>query len=342
MAKKSESFVVSTANFALYYNGQIAATGTTNLNTSIEVTMEEQNINAGKGNKLVYSYKYGRELACTLETANWDLKYIAANVGTDIAAELSKRYAIGECVTLTSYVGTVAHTPVSGTKVACDLGGGTVVEVVPTGTSIDLSAYSSVIGDNKTVSVTYCFDATGDVLVIDAETSPKVYTLVLDADKHNNQLGKIGSVQIEIPSYQPSGNFTIEFTPDGVTSSNIDGNALAVEGDTCEAGGSVYAYVREFNDVVGATAYTDIAATPSSAAFTAANQTATLAVYGLRGAGYAPTLLDNEDVTFTSSETAVASVSEAGVITALTSGTSYISVTYGGYTDTVKVTVSIG
>lgn len=217
MPKEAKSFLVSTANFVLKYNGEVACTGTTNLNTSIEVTMEEQNVNAGKGNKLVYSYKYGRELAVTLETANWDLKYIAANVGTDIASALRSRYAIGECLTLTNYVGTLPKAPVAGTKVAVDLGAGAIVELEASGTTVDLSAYSTQIGDSKTVNVTYCFDDTADELIIDAETSPKVYELILDADKHNNQLGKVGSVQIYIPSYQPSGNFTVEFTPDGVT-----------------------------------------------------------------------------------------------------------------------------
>lgn len=341
MAKEAKSFLVSTANFVLKYNGQVACTGTTNLNTSIEVTMEEQNVNAGKGNKLVYSYKYGRELAVTLETANWDLKYIAANVGTDISSALRDRYAIGECLTLVNYVGTLPKAPVEGTKVAVDLGAGTIVEIEATGTTVDLSAYSAQIGESKTVNVTYCFNDTADELIIDAETSPKVYELILDADKHNNQLGKVGSVQIYIPSYQPSGNFTVEFTPDGVSSTNVDGNALAVEGDTCEAGNSVYAYVREFNDLASATAYIDIAATPANLTFTEANATQTLTVYGLRGTGYSNTLLDNADVTFTSSATSVASVSEAGVVTALTEGVTYITVTYGAYVDTVKVVVDL-
>ena len=65
MSKNEKNFLVSTANFALYYDDILACTGTTNLNTSIEVSMQEQNVNAGKGNKLIYSFKYGRELGVT-------------------------------------------------------------------------------------------------------------------------------------------------------------------------------------------------------------------------------------------------------------------------------------
>ena len=65
--KNAKNFLVSTADFALYFNDILACTGTTNLNASIEVSMQEQNVNAGKGNKLIYSFKYGRELTVTRE-----------------------------------------------------------------------------------------------------------------------------------------------------------------------------------------------------------------------------------------------------------------------------------
>ncbi len=74
MSKNEKNFLVSTANFALYYDDILACTGTTNLNTSIEVSMQEQNVNAGKGNKLIYSFKYGRELGVTLEAADWKIR----------------------------------------------------------------------------------------------------------------------------------------------------------------------------------------------------------------------------------------------------------------------------
>lgn len=212
MAKKATTFLVSTADFALFYNDMLACTGTTNLNTSIEVSMEEQNVNAGKGNKLIYSYKYGRELNVTLEAADWKLEYIAANVGNDITTGLADMYKIGECVTIVEGVGTLPATPIG--DVAVELNDGTIITVKPTGTTIDLSEKGVTSG---TVNVTFKYNDTAKSVVIDAETSPKVYKLVLDADRHNNRVGKVGSVQIVIPSYQPSGNFTIEFTPDGVS-----------------------------------------------------------------------------------------------------------------------------
>lgn len=336
MAKEAKTFLVSTADFALFYNDQLAATGTTNLNTSIEVSMEEQNVNAGKGNKKVYSYKYGRELAVTLETANWDLRYIAANVGTEISEGLADAYVIGACATVNNGIAVLAKTPIG--KVAVDLGNGNIVEVDATGATIDLTSYGLTTG-TTTVNVTYRYSDTAKMLIIDAETSPKVFKLVLDADKHNNKVGKIGSIQIVIPSYQPSGNFNIEFTPDGVSSTNIDGSALAVEGDTCEAGNSVYAYINEFDDTATVTSVISLAAIPSSISLVEGSKT-TLSVIGIKGGLYSNVQLNNADCTFTSGDSNVATVTSTGEVTAVGAGTTSITVTYNNIVDTVVVTVT--
>lgn len=336
MTKDIKNFLVSTADFALYYNDVLACTGTTNLNTSIEVSMQEQNVNAGKGNKLRYSFKYGRELAVTLESAEWKLEYIAANVGSQITEGLADVYKLGECVQLTNGVGVVGSTPVG--DVAVELSNGTIVTVTPKATSIDLTAYGLTDGS---VRVTYQYNRIAKSITIDADSSPKVYKLVLDADRHNNKLGKIGSLQIEIPSYIPSGNFTMNFTPDGVASTNIDGKALAVEGDTCADGSSVYAYVKEFDDTATAIQVNEIAATPATISLNISdNKTATISVIGLKGAMYAPIELDNNDCSFVCDTPATATVKKDGTVEAVAKGSAKITVTYDGKTDDVEVTVA--
>ena len=224
MANNTKNFLVSTADFALYYNDILACTGTTNLNTSVEVSMQEQNVNAGKGNKLVYSFKYGRELNVTLEAANWDLRYVAANTGSKITEGLTDVYKLGECVQLTGGIGVLSTTPIG--QVAVELGDGNIITVDSHDTSIDLTAFGLT---NESVKATYQYNKVAKSITIDADTAPGVFRLVLDAERHNNRVGKVGSIQIIVPSYQPSGNFTMNFTPDGVTSTNIDGKALAVE-----------------------------------------------------------------------------------------------------------------
>lgn len=335
MANNAKNFLVSTADFAYYVDGVLACTGTTNLNTSIEVSMQEQNVNAGKGNKLVYSFKYGRELSATLEAADWKLEFLACQVGSKITEGLTDVYKMAECVTLTNGVGIVGTIPIG--DVAVELPNGTIIMVTPDASSIDLTAYGLT---NESVRATYKYSRVAKMITIDADSTPYVGTLIMDADKHNNKLGKVGSVQIEIPSYQLSGNFSISFTPDGVTSTSMEGKALAVEGETCTDGSSVYAYVKEFDNTAEALVVTEIAATPATINLDSADTatTATISVVGLKGALYAPIELDNADCEFVS-DNACATVDGDGVVTAVSAGNAKITVTYNGVTDEVDVVV---
>lgn len=100
MSKKNnneKNFLVSTADFAFYIDDILACTGTTNLNASLEVSMEEQEVKAGKGNKLLYAFKYGRALAATLEAADWKLEYIAMASGSKITEGMRDVYIRRMC-----------------------------------------------------------------------------------------------------------------------------------------------------------------------------------------------------------------------------------------------------
>lgn len=337
MATNPKNFLVSTADFAYYVNDVLACTGTTNLNTSIEVSMEEQNVNAGKGNKLVYSFKYGRQLNAKLESADWKLEYLAMVSGSKITEGMTDVYKLGECVVLTNGIGVLSTEPIG--DVAVELPNGSIITVKPTNTSIDLSDYG-MIGDEKSVKVTYKYNRIAKSIVIDAESNPMCGRLVLDADKHNTNLGKVGSVQIVIPSYQLNGNFNIELTPDGVTSTSLEGRALAVEGDTCKDG-SVYAYIREFDETPSIISVTEIAGTPADIALDmTTNTSATISVIGLKGELYSPIKLDNADCTFVCDDTSKATVDQSGKVTAVATGTATITIKYGDFEDTVEVLVS--
>ena len=334
---KAKNFLVSTADFALFFNEMLACTGTVNLNTSIEISMQEQNINAGKGNKLVYSYKYGREMNITLEAANWDLRYLAVNLGKDINIQLDDAYDIYKCVTINDGIGVLPNTPIGNVDV--EISADNAINVIPEGNVIDLKPYGIESG---TVNVTYKFKELSQSIVIDAETSPKVYKLVMTADKHNNKLGKVGTVEIEVPSFQPSGNFNIEFTPDGVSSTSIEGKALAVEGDTCDSGNAVYAYVRERSDEEYKIIVSEIAGTPGTIELDSNDKTKTItiSVIGMKGAMYSNIELDNSDCNFVSENTNIATVDEDGIVMPVATGTTKINISYGDISDEIDVNVA--
>lgn len=333
MAKNSKDFLVSVADVAFYVNDTLAFTGTTALNTSISVSMEDQEVTGGKGAKTLFKYKYGRKLAPTIEMADWNLAYIAANTGSAIATGLRDVFQIAECVTLTKGVGTLTKTPVTGEKVFVEKEDGSIVEVLPSGNSI------TVGNADATVKATYKFSKSVKYITIDADSAPLIGRLVLTADKYNNTKGKVGQVQIEIPSFQPNGTFDLSLEAEGVSSFSIEGDALAVEGASC-SDGTVYAYVTEVPDAESDVAISDIAVTPAEVTIKGKG-TATLSVIGIRGGLYSNVSIDAKDCDF-ASETAGTATVKDGVITGVAAGTAYVTVTHktSGAKDIVKVVVS--
>lgn len=327
--EKSKDFLVSTADVAFIVNGTLAFTGTTSLNTSISVSMEDQEITGGKGNKTLYKYKYGRKLAPSIEMAEWNLAYIAANVGSSIFEGLRDVFAVSECVTLTNGTGTLQKVPVG--KVYVEKADGSSVEVTPAGSTITIG------NSNETVSVTYQYNTTVKRVTIDAESAPLVGKLILTADKHNNKTGKVGEVQIEVPSFQLSGTFDISLEASGSTTTKLDGDALAVNGASC-SDGSVYAYITDIPSAASAVTISDIAVTPAVIEL-AANETMTLSVIGIKGGLYSNVSIDISECNITSEDTAVATVVN-GIVTGVAAGVTYINVEYNGIKDFVKVTVA--
>lgn len=338
MGKKGKEFVVSVADFAYYVDDVLACTGTTNLSSTISVTMQEKAVNAGNSNKKIFSYKYGRELSATLEAADWRLEYIAMQTGSLITKKLADYYHINECLTVTNGSGSVEDTPVG--KVGIELPNGMFVEVSATGKQVDLTKFGISTG-TVTVHATYKYKQNAKQIVIDADSEPFIGKLVLSSEKHNSKKGKVGSVEIIIPSYALDGNFELSFTPDGVVSTKLSGSALAVEGDSCDDGGSVYAYITEIDiDEDETNSYSEIVLIAPSKSV-AASGTIQLSVEGIISAMYKPVELDATDVTFAVSSGGSGSVSAAGLYTAGSSaGSATITATYGTLTDTVTITVT--
>lgn len=339
MNTKGKEFVVSVADFAYYINDVLACTGTTNLSSSISVSMQEQAVNAGKGNQKIFSYKYGRELTAELEAADWKLEYIALQTGSQISKGVKDFYSLNECVTLVDGIGTIDFAPITGAKVGVELPNGTFVEVTADGTSIDLTTFGLT---TEAVKVTYQYAVSSKRITIDANSTPYVGKLVLQADKHNSKKGKIGTVEIVIPSYSLDGNFDISFTPDGVVSTKLSGTALAVENDSCEDGGAVYAYITETDNSDVDLAVSEVAiSAPSKSLKVSASMT--LSVVGIMGAMYKPVEIDPADCTFSVSSdgsTGVTVGANTGVVTSATAaGTATIKVVYKGLEDTIDLTV---
>ena len=244
---------------------------------------------------------------------------------------------MGECHDLVAGVATLDKEPLTGTKVAAELPNGDIVMVVASNKVVDLTAFGLT---TEAVKFTYQYSRLAKELIIDDASTPMVGKLVLDADKHNNKKGKVGSVQIVMPSYQLDGNFSISFTADGVTSTDLNGKALAVETDKCANGGNVYAYVREFDNEETASAINTIIATAPSDISVSGSTTTVIEVLGSKGALYSNIQIDNSECTFSTADTSIATVnSSTGEVTPVATGVATIKVEYKGLEDEVEVTV---
>ena len=291
--------------------------------------MEDQEITGGKGGKTLYKYKYGRKLSPSIEMADWNLAYIAANVGSSIFEGLKDVFTVAECVTLTKGVGTLKKVPVG--KVFIEKADGTTVDVTPTGSVITVGEMDG------TILATYQYNTNIKRITIDAESTPMIGELILTADKHNNKKGKVGEVQIDIPSFQLSGAFDISLEAGGNTTTTLNGDALAVSGSSC-SDGSVYAYISEIPSIESTITVSDIAATPAVITLNV-NDTQSLTIVGLKGGLYSNISIDSNDCTITSDDSTIATVS-SGIITGIQTGTTFINIDYNGIKDVVKVVVS--
>ena len=329
MTKNSKNFIVSTADVAFFHNGMLAFTGTTALNTSLSVSMEDQEITGGKGNKTLYKYKYGRKLSPSIEMAEWRLEYIAANVGSTIFEGLKEAFKIAECVTLVKGVGVLDKVPVG--KVFVEKNDGSTVEVEPVGSTITVGT------EDDTVKVTYQYNTKLKRITIDADSTPLVGELVLSADKHNNLKGKVGEVQIDVPSFQLNGTFDISLESGGNATTKLEGDALAIQGATC-ADGDVYAYISEIDSVESSISVSDLVATPGVIEI-AVDEEKKISVVGIKGGLYSNIGIDVADCVITSESSSIATVSD-GVVKGVGTGTTYINVEYEGLKDVIKVVVS--
>lgn len=141
---------------------------------------------------------------------------------------------------------------------------------------------------------------------------------------------QVGEIQIKIPQFQLEGNQEFSLTSSGVSTSSLNGSALATyTGEAgCDAtnGGGYYAIISEIIYGKSATSNLVAIAIENSDIDLASGDTATLVVYGIYNDGTVPSIIDNSLLTFTSATQATATVSNAGVVTAVASGESVIEV----------------
>lgn len=326
-----KKFLVSTADVYGYdSNDNLLFVGKTLLDSSIETTLSNTDVRAGKGNQLQYIYYHTAEMNITINEAQFSLEFLALNTGSSITT--GANVWTEETVDVVNGAGNVTQ----GTPLAIQSQtiygwvtkeDGTVERVTFSGTGFTL-----VDGEyNGTVCVRYYTnDTAARQITIYADMLPSVIRLVMvgtlaSSDATTN---KIGTVQIEVPRASMTGAFTLSMTPDAVSQTPLSVRALASNeaAGGCDGNRPIYATVTEKID--GANWYDNVIALAIKGGDfnLAVDDSVALQVYAIKNDGSAAFLAPISGLTFASSDTSHATV-EGNIVTGVAAGTTTIKAT---------------
>jgi len=316
------------------------------LDSSIETTLANKDVRAGRGNQLQYIYYHTAEMNIKISDAQWNLDFLAKQVGQDV--ETGANIYTEETVTLTAGGnGSVVGTPlaVSGSTVYgwATLSDGSVQKVTFSTKAFVISGGA----ENDIVCVRYyAANSAARSLTIPSNFVPGILNLVLVAQlaSSDSSTNIIGEVQIEVPKASLTGAFSISLTPDGVASTPLSVRALASEETFAGcATDSIYAKINEilyntnwYDNVIG------LSIEGGDFALAAGGATKALVVRAipLSGSAFIPPVAD---LTFSSATVGTATISASGVVTSVAGGTSLLKATITAKTSVdanVVVTVS--
>lgn len=325
-----KKFLVSTADVYGYDTDQnLVLVGKTLLDASIETTLANTDVRAGRGNQLQYIYYHTAEMNINISDAQWNLDFLAKQVGQDVAT--GSNVWTEETITLgVAGAGTVVGTPLAAS-------GSTIYGWV-THEGVDAAERVTFTGQNFTSSVGaqndvvcvryYALNSAARSLTIPSNFVPSILKLVLVAQLASSDVSTniIGEVQIEVPRGSLTGAFTISLTPDGVASTPLAVRALA-SNDSFLGCSSAPTYAK-INEIIYNTNWYDnvVGLSIEGGDFTIASGTRQLIVRAIPSSG-ASFIPPTADLTFSSSVTADATISSSGLVTWVSSGSTLLHVT---------------
>ena len=326
-----KKFLVSTADVYGYdSNDNLLFVGKTLLDSSIETTLSNTDVRAGKGNQLQYIYYHTAEMNITINEAQFSLAFLALNTGSSI--ETGANVWTEESVTVTKGVGSVKE----GTPLALQTQTiyGWVTKEDETTERVKFNGVQFNLADtnyNGTVCVRYYTnDSAARKVTVYADMLPSVIRLVMVGTlaSSDTTTNKIGTVQIEVPRASMTGAFTLSMTPDSVAQTPLSVRALSSTVNTggCDGNRPIYATITE--KINGAKWYDNVIALAIEGGdFTMKNGTSKqLQVYAIKNDGSAAFLAPINGITFASDKTATATV-EGGLVVAKAVGTTTIKAT---------------
>lgn len=318
-----------------YAGRDLLFTTNTLTDSSIDLTAQVEEA-IGQNGIFIGQFPHTSRLNVTLTDQLFDLKYLAANLGSTI--EIGTDAQTTETVVLgAGGTGTVTGTPIPFS------GFGTIGWVTdPENTSADAvtveftgKSFTYPSGtEGQTVCVTYTqTESGGKQFVVGGEFIPQVVHLVLEGNLYlalaegndTSSSSVVGRVIVDIPKFVFDASVSLSLTNTGISTTPLSGKAMAIPSASC-TGGLTYATFKVIetnaNWYDSVTRLAVLPATPTMAV----GDTLTLSVMGV-GAGYAPyNIPANAGLTFASGDAATATVDNTGKITAVKAGETDINI----------------
>lgn len=304
-------------------NDNLLWVGKTLLNSSIEISTGSEQVRAGQGNQLHMVYYHSGEMSITQEEQQFNLSMIAKTIGSSVVTGANVWEE--ETVTLTAGAGTVTGTPIATSSGAiygwAELSDGTTERFTFSGSNFNLTGQST----GNVVVRYYENNTSARQITVNANIIPSVVRTVIEAQMFSGDPSDvststlIGKVLIEVPKLQLSGTATLNLTTTGVSSTPLNGMALA---DNSGNYATITEVVNNFNWYDNVTM---LAIADDTIELTHPD-TETLVVWAIPTNGDAPFIAPVADLSFTSGTTATCNVGlHTGLITTVASGTSIIT-----------------
>lgn len=324
-----KKYLVGVGTVRAFEGNNLIFVGKTLIESSMEISVSSTDIRGGLSNALLGQYFHDSALSLTITDAQFNLPMIAKNVGTSVSVggDIFKT----ESITLNGKNGTVTGTPVAvdGAKAYVYTEyDGEPYSLAVTGKTFSIDGTPIPEGASLCVAYLYHNINTSSIIIPSNIVPSRLHiyvTVNLTGDVVNGK-GFIGTETIEIPIFQLSGSQTISMSADGVSNTNLSGNAIAFfeGGETCEGGGHYAKITEEIYNTNWYDGVTALAISGGDFSMAKSDSPVTLRVYAVAGGN--SFLVDNSQLTFTSSKAATATVgANTGIVTPVAAGTTIIT-----------------
>lgn len=327
-------------------------------NIATSVTLNE--IRGGIGNAVQIQIPSDASLTVTMTAANFSLEGLALNTGSTIMP--NGTYQVSETLTLAEgtednvgkAVGKVTSTPVApvGSITGEVVGYVNCNEKVTIDPETKEFVYEAGKAGDKVCIYYYTQTSSAEIFRIGSNFSPKIGRAVLRTPLYSTTgqsgTGNIlaGELQIVIPKAQLNGDLNLDLSQTANATTVLNMTALAdyeVQEGECPSDDGTLGYIIQVLNQGSIWDRIDEIVVLGGGISLEANETETIVVKGYSREN--PNMLENvpyEDLTFTSGSDAVATVDTAGLVTAVASGDTEVTIKQEekGLTATVDVEVT--